>query len=255
MDGLKTETIDIHTGGIDHIPVHHENEIAQSEAAKGKKFVKWWVHHAFLQVNGEKMSKSKGNFYTLNDINEKGIDPLSLRYLFLQTHYRKPMNFTWVAAEAAQTAYSALKEIYSKLVKSSNAAHITKLDDLSGAALFYHKTFNSELSNDLNTAGLLGNIWHMLKQDDLTNEEKVFLLEDINQVLGLDLKRKDMFEKIPDEIIELAENRKLARDNHEFKKSDEIRIEIEKRGYTVHDNFGGFKLQREHQRPSSPSPK
>ena len=255
MDGLKTETIDIHTGGIDHIPVHHENEIAQSEAAKGKKFVKWWVHHAFLQVNREKMSKSKGNFYTLNDINEKGIDPLSLRYLFLQTHYRKPMNFTWVAAEAAQTAYSALKEIYSKLVKSSNAAHITKLDDLSGAALFYHKTFNSELSNDLNTAGLLGNIWHMLKQDDLTNEEKVFLLEDINQVLGLDLKRKDMFEKIPDEIIELAENRKLARDNHEFKKSDEIRIEIEKRGYTVHDNFGGFKLQREHQRPSSPSPK
>ena len=255
MDGLKTETIDIHTGGVDHIPVHHENEIAQSEAATGKKFVKWWVHHAFLQVNGEKMSKSKGNFYTLSDVIKKGIDPLTLRYLFLQTHYRKFMNFTWVAAEAAQTAYFSLKEIYTKLEESSRAAQITKLDDLSGAALFYHKTFRSELSNDLNTASLLGNIWHMLKQVDLTDKEKVFLLEDINKVLGLDLGKNEVVEKIPDEIIELAEKRKLARSNNDFKTSDEIRIEIEKRGYTIHDTSGGFKLQREHQQPPSPSPK
>lgn len=98
------ETIDIHTGGIDHIAVHHENEIAQSEAATGKPFVKIWIHNAFLLVDGTKMSKSLNNFYTIEDVHKHSVNPLALRVLFLQTHYRQEMNFTWDSVNAAQIA-------------------------------------------------------------------------------------------------------------------------------------------------------
>src|SRR3989339_1953721 len=114
------DTIDIHSGGIDHVPIHHENEIAQSEAATGKPFVKYWFHNNFLTVDGQKMSKSLGNFYTIDDIEKNKIDPMSLRLLFLQSHYRQPLNFTWQSARASQEAYKRLREIFINLKPQKN---------------------------------------------------------------------------------------------------------------------------------------
>lgn len=143
------ETIDIHSGGIDHIPVHHENEIAQSEAATGKQFVRFWVHQNFLQVHGEKMSKSLGNFYTIDDVKKQGIDPLSLRLLFLQTHYRQPMNFTWESAKAADEAYKKLKEYVLAFRSQTNRTALSeeKLDKVNE----YRQRFQDALANDLQT--------------------------------------------------------------------------------------------------------
>src|SRR5260221_14012250 len=126
--GERSRTIDIHTGGIDHIAIHHSNEIAQSEAATGEKFVNYWIHHNFLVVDGEKMSKSLGNFYTVQDVIDKGYDSLALRYLYLQTHYRQEMNFTWEALYGAQTAYTKLLHVIVTEDEGSQKDSLSRLD-------------------------------------------------------------------------------------------------------------------------------
>ncbi|PIZ62139.1 cysteine--tRNA ligase [Candidatus Roizmanbacteria bacterium CG_4_10_14_0_2_um_filter_39_13] len=244
MKGLQSETIDIHTGGIDHIPVHHENEIAQSEAATGKPFVRWWVHHAFLQVDGEKMSKSKGNFYTLKDLYDRKVDPLTLKYLFLQTHYRKPMNFTWEAAQAAAKAYEQLQSIYYDLKQQANGTKITHAQDLSGTAQFMLNTFKKDISDDLNTARLLGNVWYMLKEEKLKPEDQLFLLDHVNTIFGFNLSGKEHNESIPDEIQSLADQRLQARTEKDFQKSDDLRKQIENNGYTIEDTNDGYVIKK-----------
>jgi len=244
MKGLASETIDIHTGGIDHIPVHHENEIAQSEGASGKPFARWWVHHAFLQVDGEKMSKSKENFYTLKDLHDRNVDPLTLKYLFLQTHYRKPMNFTWEAVSAAANAYGQLQSMYQDLKKLSEGKEITHAQKLSGKGQFMHDMFQKDISDDLNTAKLLGNVWYMLKEEQLKPEDQIFLLDRVNMIFGFDLNRKQKNEPIPDTIEVLAKQRLLARNDKDFQKSDELRIQIEDEGYTVEDTNDGYTLRK-----------
>lgn len=242
MKGLSTETIDIHSGGIDHIPVHHENEIAQSEAFSGKKFVNWWVHHAFLQVDGEKMSKSKNNFYTLNDVLQKSIDPLSLRYFFLQANYRKPMNFTWTAVEAASKAYRELVEFYESLKTDSKEV---VYENLSGGALFYIKAFTEKLENDLNTAGALAEIFYMIKSKDINDAEKKYLLNIFDLVLGLGIaEHKKIDKEIPAHILALAEKRFEARKTKDFKLSDELRNRIFEEGYTVYDQDNSYILKK-----------
>jgi len=244
MKGLETETIDIHTGGIDHIPVHHENEIAQSEGATGKPFVTWWVHHAFLQVDGEKMSKSKSNFFTLNDILEHEIDPLSLRLLFMQTSYRKPMNFTWDAARAANTSFHELVSCYQELKKhSSDTFDPAKT---SGGAQFFFKKFISTLSNDLNITGALGEMWYMLRSDDCSRAEKFSLLDKLDAILGLHLGAQEAVSiEIPAEVQERASKRAEARENKDFKASDDLRKEIEKKGYTIEDMPEGYVVKKQ----------
>jgi len=244
MKGLASETIDIHTGGIDHIPVHHENEIAQSEGASGKPFARWWVHHAFLQVDGEKMSKSKENFYTLKDLHDRNVDPLTLKYLFLQTHYRKPMNFTWEAVSAAANAYGQLQSMYQDLKKLSEGKEITHAQKLSGKGQFMHDMFQKDISDDLNTAKLLGNVWYMLKEEQLKPEDQIFLLDRVNMIFGFDLNRKQKNEPIPDTIEVLANQRLQARSEKDFQKSDELRIQIEDEGYTVEDTNDGYTLRK-----------
>lgn len=235
------ETIDIHTGGIDHIPVHHENEIAQSEAATGNQFVKWWVHHAFLKVNGEKMSKSKGNFYTLKDLQERNIDPMAVRYLFLNTHYRQEMNFTWEALEAAQRAYTTLQGKIINLrveITSETSAVSTRGQE-------YIDLFKNSLDDDINTAAALAIMWEMLKSK-ISSNEKLFLLSIFSQTLGLQTERiigKSIVE-IPQHIIALAKEIDKARGEKNFQKSDDLRKKLEEQGFTVENTQTGTVVKK-----------
>lgn len=211
------DQIDIHTGGIDHVPVHHTNEIAQSEAATGKHpFVKYWVHHNMLMVEGTKMSKSLGNFLTIDDVVSKGYDPMALRLLFLQTHYRNEMNFTWAALDAAQTAYTRMVE---------RLTHEGVVD----AQL--DTQFKAALKNDLDTPVALSILMGTKNHEQASH---------FAQVLGLVLKpiEKTAIE-VPTDISALAEKRNEAKKSKDFKMADTIRIQIESKGYKVLDSKDG----------------
>ena len=234
------ETIDIHSGGIDHIPVHHENEIAQSEAATGKPFVKYWFHNNFLTVDSQKMSKSLGNFYTTEDLEKNKIDPISLRLLFLQSHYRQPLNFTWQSARASQEAFSRLKEIALEL-KSSNPLTREPIN-LSTKATVFQQQFKITLENDLQAPQAVAVMWGMLKSD-IDNNEKYYLLMDFDKVFGLNL-GKTIEEEVPVNIIKLAETRLEARRSKDFNMSDKLRIKIEKAGYKIEDLGNSYKIKK-----------
>lgn len=233
------ETIDIHTGGIDHIPVHHENEIAQSEAATGKKFVNYWIHHNHLHVNGEKMSKSKGNFYTIDDLDKKEIETAAMRLLFLQTDYRQEMNFTWESAQASQEAYKKLKEMVRGFKQQ-----IINSEEIQETILMKHfkNQFKTAISDDLNTAQAVATMWEMVKSE-LLPAEKLQLLFNFDTVLGLGL-TNIMIEEIPQEIIELAEKRIQAKKNKEFTNADFLRAEMRNKGYSIEDTADGYIIKK-----------
>ncbi len=234
------ETIDIHAGGIDHLPVHHENEIAQSEAATGKQFVRFWFHNNFLQVNGQKMSKSLGNFYTIDDIKNNQIEPLALRLLFLQTHYRQPMNFTWQSAKGAQESFDKLKNLIWSLKKQSSRASLSeeKLEKIDQ----FHREFAASLENDLQTPAAVAVMWKVAKSN-IPSFDKLDLLFDFDQVLGLRLDQisEDL---IPEEVKKLARERELLRRQGNFKKADQLREEIKKKGYQVEDEKGKSRIRK-----------
>ncbi len=231
------ETFDIHTGGIDHIPVHHPNEIAQSEAATGKPFVTYWVHYAFLTVDGKKMSKSLGNFYTVEDISNKGFDPLALRYLYLTTHYRKTQNFTWEGLTAARNSLSELRKQMAAMKNSDrNSLSEEKLKKLDA----YRQEFDDALADDMNTAAALAVVWEVVKSN-IPAPDKYDLLIDFDEVLGLKL---NIIEEIPQEIRKLAEKRQKLREEKKFAESDQIRKILEKKGYTLEDTPAGPLLSR-----------
>jgi cysteinyl-tRNA synthetase len=218
--------IDIHTGGIDHISVHHPNEIAQSEAATDKSpFVKYWVHHNFVQVEGEKMSKSLENFLTIDDVTKRGIDPYALRLLFLQAHYRNELNFTWDALKGSEVALKRLREIYCELGNESN----TRDMEIGG----FMKQFIEAIADDVNTAKAVSILWQMIKSD-LTNPQKKALIDRWNTVLGLDLAPRGETD-IPQEVVSLAEKRKDAKEKKDFSLADDLRKKIEEKGYIVKD--------------------
>jgi len=231
-------TIDIHSGGIDHVPVHHENEIAQSEAATNKPFVKYWFHNNFLTVDGQKMSKSLGNFYTIDDIEKNKVDPLSLRLLFLQSHYRQPLNFTWQSVRASQEAFNRLKKIFINLKPQKNLSLLK-----SAKALSYQKQFSEAISNDLQTPQAVAIMWDMIKSD-ITNEEKYFLLMDFDKVFGFNLSNTSK-EKIDANIIILAERRLEARKKRDFDASDRLRIKIEKAGFKIEDKGDSYTIKKQ----------
>lgn len=185
------EQIDIHTGGEDHLSIHHPNEIAQSEGATGKKpFSKFWMHYAFLTVDGTKMSKSLGNFYTLGDVLNKQIDPIALRYLFLGAHYKKPMNFTWQSLESAAKGLENLKLKIKNLgpkavtlFSSRNTLSVEK-DSKMGE---YGENFKRAINDDLNTSKAMAVLFEMLKSN-IPSEDKYDLAISFDEVLGLGLK-------------------------------------------------------------------
>lgn len=224
------ETIDIHTGGIDHIPVHHENEIAQSECSTGHQFVHFWVHHDFLNVDGEKMSKSKNNFYTIEDITARGINPLSVRLLFMQTSYRKPLNFTWESLEVANTQIKKLQ----KFARSPRS-------DLGEVDGHYLEQFINNLSDDINTAKALATVWEMLGDIKIADKDKWATLLHFDEMLGLDLKNTPKLE-VTKEALKLIEQRDTARVQKDFTLSDRLRDELENMGYEVVDTPEGTRL-------------
>jgi len=219
------ESFDIHTGGIDHIPVHHPNEIAQSEAATGKPFSKYWVHYAFLNVDGKKMSKSLGNFFRIEDIADKSFDPLALRYFYLTAHYRKPLNFTWEALSAAQNALTELRAHASR-----NSLSNEKLDKID---LFRDK-FDMALANDMNIPQALAVVWEVVKSN-IPSRDKYELLLDFDEVLGLNLRS----DKIPKEIQELVRTRDDLRNAKKFEEADAVRKQIEEKGFVIEDSSKG----------------
>ena len=222
------ERIDIHAGGEDNIFPHHESEIAQSEAVTNKKFVNIWFHPRFLKVEGQKMSKSLKNFYTINDIEKKGFNPLSLRYLFLTSHYRTPLNFTWESLKAAETALNNLYNIFLSLEKGKG--NINKK---------YKEEFKKALNNDLNLPQAVSSLWKLIKDKKIKDKDKRETLLDFDKVLALnlkDLKKKD----IPEEIEKLAKERENQRKNKNWEESDKIRKEIEKKGYKIEDKKDGY---------------
>lgn len=234
------ETIDVHTGGIDHIPVHHENEIAQSEGATGKQFVHFWVHQEFLQIDGKKMSKSLKNFYTLDDLKKNGIEPLALRYQFLQTHYRQQMNFTWESAKAAQEGLKNLREQVLSL-KSQTKRTVLSEEKLVKTDEF-RKKFNEAVGNDLQMPQAVSVMWEMLKSN-IPSSDKLDLLFEFDQVFGLKL-NEVAEEKIPEQITKLAKEREQVRKSGDFKKSDELRKKIESLGFIVEDKPEGFQIKK-----------
>ena len=217
---------DIHTGGIDHIPVHHTNEIAQSESATGEQYANYWVHINFLNDTTGKMSKSKGDFLRLQSVIDKGISPLAYRYYLLTTHYRKEIEFSFEALVASSVSYE-------KLVAFTRSHHgVTGM--VSGE---YTKLFEDSLYDDLGTPAVIAHVWTMMKDTALSNEDKHATLLMIDEVLGLGLKNeKVIVVNIPEEIHKLLERRGRARLDKNFELSDEIRNNLRILGYDVKDN-------------------
>lgn len=238
------ETADIHAGGIDHIPVHHENEIAQSEAATGKQFARYWFHNEFLLIDGQKMSKSLDNFYTIDDIKNRGANPLSLRLLFLQTHYRQIMNFTWESLSASGNAYGKLVNLIRELKQKNNESNLNLKKEYGQEAAAYRQKFVDAISYDLQTPQAVAVLWKIVKSN-IAADEKLNLILEIDEALGLNLdKIKITKEIIPDKILKLAQERETARKNENFKKSDELRKIINKKGYDIKDANGKYKISK-----------
>ncbi|MEK6839374.1 MAG: cysteine--tRNA ligase, partial [Nanoarchaeota archaeon] len=229
------ETIDIHCGGIDHIPTHHTNEIAQSEAATGKKFVNFWMHGEFLVLE-EKMSKSKGNMITLSTIEEKGFSPLDYRYFCLNAHYKKPLKFSWEGLDAAKNARERIKEKVleiRKIISPSNASTSKR----------YKEQFIAAINDDLNMPEALAVLWFALKDRTVSAKDLLALIEEFDKIFGLDLLKEEKT-KIPKETIALAEEREKYRKQKNFSKADEIRKELSKKGYVIEDNDAGYKIKK-----------
>jgi cysteinyl-tRNA synthetase len=232
------DQFDIHVGGEDLRSTHHPNEIAQSEGATGKHpFVKYWVHGAFLLVDGGRMGKSLGNAYTVADIVAKGIDPLALRYFYMTGHYRKQLNFTWEALGAAATALFKLRTIYQAV--SADHGNRTELSPEKMAKVEeYQAKFKGALENDLDMPGVLATVWEVTKSN-IPNYDKLDLLTQFDSVLGLqlDMKSDDRFQ-IPVEVEKLIEQREEMRRMRNFAEADKIRLDIEKLGYKLEDKGG-----------------
>ncbi len=218
------ENIDIHCGGIDHIPVHHTNEIAQSEAALGHKWVNYWVHGEFLVLDGGKMSKSSGDFLTVSKLEEEGFSPLDYRYFCLQSKYRKQLVFSFESLKDAQNGYKALKKKIGTILTNIDETNNMNKELISG----YQEKFKTQISDDLNIANAFTVLNEVIKDGELNNKEKVFLIEDFDKVFSLNLMtiEKETIEVDEKLINHLIEERNIARKEKNYKRSDEIRAQL-----------------------------
>ncbi len=239
------ETIDVHAGGVDLIFPHHENEIAQSEGATGKPFVRYWVHCEHLLVDGRKMSKSLANFYTLHDLEEKGFKPVALRYFYLSAHYRSQLNFTLDALTQAQRTVEKLNDFVLRVRSAPNAENGVVTDALQTAL----KGFENAMDDDLDTANALPYLFEAVRVVNSEIEGRAcvpvkdvldFLMR-VNSVLGvIDFAR----EEIPARIQKLVCEREKAREQKDFAKSDELRNKIRGEGFVVEDSAGGPRVRK-----------
>ena len=238
------EHFDIHCGGIDAIPVHHTNEIAQSEAATGKKWVNYWMHGEFLLSEKGKMSKSSGEFLTMSVLKEHGYDPLDYRYFCLGAAYRTQLQFSWQGMDGAKAARQGLVDRIASLDEK-----VADAGELSGKARSYMDQFDAFVCNDLSTSRGLSVLWTMLKDDGLADAEKRCAVNYMDSVLGLKLdgirkKASDAGSDIPAEVMELVEKRALAKKEKDWASADAYRKQIDEMGYLLKDTPAGPSLQK-----------
>ncbi len=234
------KTFDIHTGGIDHIPIHHNNEIAQSEAANHEPLAHIWMHVAFLNWKDRKMSKSDGSFVTLSDLEKEGISPLGFRYFLLQSKYRQPVFFDMEALKASEVAYKRMQEhllgMREHLVLADNTDNKNQLEKLT-------EKFTEYIADDLNTPKVVAQIWSQLSEAELFSSLSVAdfdsYIDHINAVLGLDFEKSIM---IPAEVQELLNKRQTAKDAKDWVLADSLRDQVESLGYTILDTKEGVRV-------------
>lgn len=235
--------IDIHTGGVDLVFPHHTNEIAQSEGATGERFVNYWLHNEHLIVNGKKMSKSLGNFYTLRDLLDKGFDPVAIRYVLLATHYRQQLNFTFESIEAAKNSIDRLNDLVIKLRSMDS----DKTSQVSGMLEKAKEKFDSAMDDDLSVSTALAALFDLVR--DVNTHIQDISRKEAEQVLGF-LKKADSVlgimtfdQEIPEDIQKMAADREEARLAKDFSKADQLRDEIKEKGYTVEDTPQGPRIK------------
>ena len=235
FSGEQCRTIDIHAGGIDHIPVHHTNEIAQAEAATGKPLARWWVHGEFLQINEGRMGKSEGNLLRLQTLLDKGYDPLAYRYFTFTAHYRQKLNFSWDALDAAATALKNLKETTALLGEPKI-----------GCAE-YEQRFMDAINDDLNLPRALSVVWDLIKSDYPAAAKKASLLK-FDAILGLDLAHavsaRIDFKNLPENIRELVAQREFLRQQKKFADADVLRKTLTTKGYIIEDTPEGQVIKK-----------
>lgn len=228
------EQFDIHCGGIDHIQVHHTNEIAQSQAAFGCVPAKFWLHGEFLLVDSGRMGKSEENFLTVKTLSERGFGPLTFRYLCLTTHYRSKLNFTWESLKAAQNALNNLYDFFASTSAKNGQV-----------SLIYKNQFLKASNNDLDTPAALAALWKLIKDKNISGADKKRTLLDFDKILGLGLdKIKRVAVKIPREVKNLAKEREQARAKKDWQTSDKIRQKIQSLGYQIEDTKEGPKIKK-----------
>lgn len=234
------EQFDIHCGGVDHIQVHHTNEIAQSEAATAKQWVRYWVHGEFLVLESEKMAKSGDNFITLDVLRKKGFDPLAYRYFCLNAHYRAQLKFTWEAMENAARGFENFKRRVIELKKQAGDASARQ--PLPRKEL---DAFMQSAANDMNMPEALSFAWAVLKTDTYPPETRLAVLREMDRVLGfgIDAMQEETVE-LEDEIEELIAQREAARKNKDFETADRIRDDLKSRGIILQDSPQGVKWVR-----------
>ncbi len=232
------DKFDIHTGGVDHIPIHHENEIAQSKGATGKNPANFWMHVEFLLIDNGKMSKSLGNVYKLDDLVKRGIEPLAYRFFTYTSHYRNKLNFTWDAIKAAQISLDRLRELTLSHKGVDTKIDKQKLED-------FENRFKNALNDDLNMPASLAVAFEVAKEHEKSNDYYL-LLKKFDTVLSLniDLKKQEEKIKIPEEIKDILQERKEARDKKDFKTSDILRDKLKSLGYIVIDSKEGQKIEK-----------
>jgi cysteinyl-tRNA synthetase len=250
------DSFDIHSGGIDLVFPHHENEIAQSEGASGKQFVKYWVHGEHLLVNGETMSKSKNNFFTLRDLLEKGFDPMALRYLFCSVHYRMPLNFTFEGVQKAAAALRRIQDFIERLEGQQNPLPpCSQAADLLEQA---REAFHAAMDDDLNSSAALAALFSLLRDTNSLLDSGLIGKEDAQSVLTFFRQADSVFgtffrrqtEMLDTEVERLIEERIQARKNRNFARADEIRKELAERGIHLEDSREGTRWKRSLSQPS-----
>ena len=230
------EVFDIHTGGIDLIPTHHENEIAQSKGACGKIPAHYWMHGEYLLINGGKMSKSLGNVYLMDDIINRGYDPLVYRLFNFSCHYKGKLNFTWDGIEAASVSLNRLREGYQKHLNGTDTISEDIINDM-------ENRFHQAINDDLNMPLAMSAVWEAVKYPE-KSPKIAQLLEKFDTVLGIKITEKKEEQQIPQEILDLVEQRKIARNEKNWTESDRLRDLIIEKGYNIKDTKDGVKIER-----------
>lgn len=230
------EVFDIHTGGIDLIPTHHENEIAQSKGACGKIPAHYWMHGEYLLINGGKMSKSLGNVYLVDDIINRGYDPLVYRLFNFSCHYKGKLNFTWDGIESASTSLNRLREGYQKHLNGTDIVSEDVINDM-------ENRFHQAINDDLNMPLAMSVVWEAVKYPE-KSPKIAQLLEKFDTVLGIKIAEKKEEQQIPQEVLDLVEQRKVARSEKNWPESDRLRDLIIEKGYNVKDTKEGVEVSK-----------